>query len=108
MRVLQNRRAVIEWAGSQRAYPLQKRGDPTQVKLCRPGDDEAGWRRVGWEQLFTPRDRGHQVVAVADDGSFGYQILPREEAHRAFPREAFGPPWWKHLVHEVWLIRKEA
>ncbi|HUB06964.1 MAG TPA: hypothetical protein VMB50_08185 [Myxococcales bacterium] len=108
MRVLPNRRAVIEWAGGHHAYPLQKVNDPSEVRLAQAGDDESGYRRVGWEHFFGPLERHHRVVAVADDGSFSYHVLPREEARRALPPEAFGEPWWRHLLHEVWLTRKAA
>ncbi|MHB8420260.1 MAG: hypothetical protein ACYDCL_19470 [Myxococcales bacterium] len=104
--MLPNRRAVIEWAGSHRAYPVRKEDNPSQVRLVRPGDDEAGWRRCGWEQFFTPLDRTHRAVAVADDGSFDHRLLSPEEASQ-LPREAFGQPWWRRLLHEVWLTRPE-
>jgi hypothetical protein len=105
MRVLTNRRAVIEWAASQHAYPVQKVGEPSQVELSKAGEAETGWRRVGWEQLFTPLDRGERVIVVATDDGFEHRILPKRQAQAELPPTAFGPPWWKELLHEVWLVR---
>jgi hypothetical protein len=107
MRVLTHRRAVIEWAAGQHAYPVQKIGDPSQVELSKAGEPETGWRRVGWEQLFTPLDRGHRVIVVTADDGFEHRILPLAQAHAELPPEAFGPPWWQSLLHEVWLVRRD-
>lgn len=104
-RVLGNRRAVIEWAASHHAYPVQKVGEPTQVELSRAGENETGWRRVGWEQLFAPLERGERVIVVGADGGFEHRILPKAQARAELPPEAFGPPWWKRLQHEVWPTR---
>jgi hypothetical protein len=107
MHVLTNRRAVIEWAASQHAYPVQKIDDPSQVELSKAGEVETGWRRVGWEQLFTPLDREHRVIVVTADSGFEHRILTEAQAHAELPAEAFGPPWWKTLLHEVWLVRRD-
>ncbi|MHB1843323.1 MAG: hypothetical protein ACYCWW_00630 [Deltaproteobacteria bacterium] len=105
MRALTNRRAVIEWAGAHHAYPLQKQGDPSDVKLGREGEDEQGYLRVGWKQLFTPLDRQQRLVVVDDTADFSVRILPATQAHRELPKEAFGAPWWQRLLHELWLDR---
>ncbi len=107
MRVLTNRRAVIEWAASQHAYPVQKIDDPAQVELSRSGEAETGWRRVGWEQLFTPLDRGHRVIVVTADDGFEHRILTEAQARAELPPEAFGPPWWEKLQHEVRLVHTD-
>ncbi len=107
MRVLTTRRAVIEWAAGQHAYPVQKIDDPTQVDLSRAGEAETGWRRVGWEQLFTALDREHRVIVVTADDAFEHRILPLAQARAELPLAAFGPPWWETLLHEVWLVRRD-
>jgi hypothetical protein len=104
-RVLGNRRAVIQWAASQHAYPVQKIDEPSKVELSRAGEAEAGWRRVGWEQLFTPLERAGRVIVVTADDGFEHRILPMAQARAELPPEAFGPPWWKALLHEVWLTK---
>jgi hypothetical protein len=108
MRVLKNRRAVIEWAARQHAFPVQKLDDPSQVELTKAGEAETGWRRVGWELFFTPLDRSHRVMVVTDESAFEHRILPEAQAHAELPPEAFGLPWWKALQHEVFLVRREA
>lgn len=107
MRVLTNRRAIVEWAASQHAYPVQKIGEPSQVELSKAGEAEAGWRRVGWEQLFTQLDRHHRVIVAGADNGFDHRILPEAQARAELPPEAFGPPWWRKLLHEVWLVHEE-
>jgi hypothetical protein len=107
MRVLSSRRAVIEWAASQHAYPVQKIDDPSQVELSKAGEAETGWRRVGWEQLFTPLDHHHRVIVVTAEDGFEHRILAEAQAHAELPPEAFGPPWWQTLLHEVWLVRRK-
>ncbi len=104
MQVFLHRRAIIEWAGQQGAFPVQKIDAPDEVKLSRPGGDEAGWRRVGWEPFFRALARRRALVVVDDSGC---RILPREEALRELPPEAFGPPWWQALWHDIWLTRPE-
>ena len=107
MRVLTNRRAVIEWAARQHAYPVQKLDDPSQVELSKAGEAETGWRRVGWEQLFTQLDRGQRVLIATTDDGFEHRILPEAQARAELPPEAFGPPWWKALQHELFLVHRE-
>jgi hypothetical protein len=106
MRVLTNRRAVIEWAAGQHAYPVQKIDDPSQVELSKVGEAEAGWRRVGWEQLFAPLDQLRRVIVVTADDGFEHRILPLAQAHAELPASAFGHRWWQTLLHEVWLVRR--
>jgi|SRR5579863_4186091 len=105
MRVLTHRRAVIEWAAGQHAYPVQKLDDPSQVELSKAGEPETGWRRVGWEQLFTALDRSHRVIVASGDG-FEHRILAETQARAELPAGAFGPPWWQALLHEVFLVRR--
>lgn len=108
MRVLTNRRAVIEWAARQHAYPVQKLDDPSQVELSKAGEAETGWRRVGWEQLFTQLDRGQRVLIATTDDGFEHRILPEAQARAELPPEAFGPPWWKALQHAFLCIARTS
>jgi hypothetical protein len=101
MRVLSQRRPVIEWAGELHAYPLARQTQPPQVKLSTPGGDESGWTRVGWREFFTPIERQGHVIVADSETELSYRILPRHLAHATLPREAFGPPWWKRLAREV-------
>ncbi len=101
MRVLKKRRPIIEWAGELHAYPLVRQDQPSEVKLSTPGQDEAGWRRVGWREFFTPIERHNRRVVVESETELRYRILPAHLAEMILPRTAFGPPWWKVLRHEV-------
>lgn len=105
MIVLSHRRAVIEWAGRQHAFPVRKKDAPDQVEILRPGDPEAGYQRIGWKQFFTPLDRARRLVAVDAPDAFGHRILTRAEAHAQLPPEAFGAPWSQRFLHEIWLGR---
>ncbi len=107
MQAFTKRRPVIEWAGAQHAYPVQKADAPSEVKLSRHGEDEAGWRRVGWAAFFRALDQGHALVVVESPDGFAHRILPREQARRELPPEAFGRPWWETLIHEIWLVRPD-
>ncbi len=105
MRVLRNRRAVIEWAGDKHAFPVRKEDAPSDVKLVR--EDEPGFVRVGWREFFAPLDREERLVAVDETADFSVRVLSAEEARRTLPPEAFGPPWWQRLLHEIWLDRPQ-
>jgi hypothetical protein len=101
MRVLKKRGAVIEWAGEMRAYPLARKNIPTEVKLVSPGEDETGWTRVGWQEFFTPLEKRGLLVVAESETELRYRLLPAHQAHAELPRQAFGPPWWKALTHDV-------
>jgi hypothetical protein len=103
LRVLKKRRPVIEWAGELHAYPLARAGAPQEVKLTTPGADEPGWSRVGWKDFFTPIERRNLRVVVDSETELRYRLLPLHLALTTLPREAFGPPWWKALAHEVFI-----
>jgi hypothetical protein len=100
MRVLKKRRAVIEWAGELRAYPLRRQDSPSEVKLVAPGSDESGWMRVGWRDFFTPLERQGILVVADSETELSYRLVPADQA-AALPAEAFGPPWWKALARNV-------
>jgi hypothetical protein len=102
---LSDRQAVLEWAGSQRAFPVQNLGTPDQVDLAQPGEDRAGWKRVGWEEFFTPLERQHRVIVIESPGKFAHRILSSAEAHATLPRESFGPGFWTRLRNELWPSR---
>jgi hypothetical protein len=101
MRVLKKRRAVIEWAGELRAYPLVRREAPNEVKLVVPGEDESGWSRVGWRQFFTPLEKQKIFVVAESESELRYRLVPAHEAHGVLPTDAFGLPWWKTLARNV-------
>jgi hypothetical protein len=103
MRVLKKRGAVIAWAGELRAYPLVRKDAPTEVKLVAPGEDESGFLRVGWREFFTPIEKQKILVVAESESELRYRLVSASEAH-TLPREAFGPPWWKALAHNVLTI----
>jgi hypothetical protein len=100
MILLQTRRAVIEWAGRVHAFPV-KAGET--VDLAVPGPDAVGTRRIGWEAFFDGLEGRHLVVAVDGPDGFEHRILGKSKAHAELPAEAFGPPWYRRLWHEVTL-----
>jgi hypothetical protein len=102
---LTHRQAVIEWAGSQHAFPVRNLAAPDQVDLAQAGEDRAGWSRVGWEAFFTPLERHHRLLVIESPDQFAHRILPATEAHAELPREAFGPPFCTRLLAELWLRR---
>jgi hypothetical protein len=100
MLLLRTRRAVIEWAGRVHAFPVQA-GD--SVDLAVPGPDAAGTRRIGWEAFFDVLEGKHLGLAVEGMDGIGHRIIDLSKAHEELPPEAFGPPWYKRLWHEVTL-----
>jgi len=105
MEVLTHRQAVIEWAGTQRAFPVQNLAQPDQVDLAQPGEDRGGWRRIGWEAFFTPLETTHRVLVVEATDQFGHRIMSEAEARAGLPPQAFGPPFWTRFISEVWPRR---
>jgi hypothetical protein len=103
--VLSRRNAVIDWAGAQHAFPVQDPANPDQVELAQSGGERAGWKRVGWEKFFTPLDRNRRVLVIDSREQFAHRILPIAQARAELPRQAFGPPFWKRLLGELWLRR---
>ena len=100
MLVLRNRRAVIEWAGRAHAYPvLVSEG----VDLSRHGADPAGSRRAGWEAFFDVLEGRRLTVVVESLDGFDHRILEKARARAELPAEAFGPPWYRRLWHEIAL-----
>jgi len=101
MRVLFKRTPLIEWAGELHAYPLVRVDDPDQARLVTAGEDEAGWKRVGWKQFFGALERRKLFVIVDSETELRYRLLPLHLAELTLPKEAFGPPWWKALAQDV-------
>ena len=100
MVLLQTRRSVIEWAGRVHAFPI-KAGET--VDLAVPGPDAAGTERIGWQAFFEVLEHKHLEVAVDGIDGVGHRIVELSKAHAELPPEAFGPPWYKRLWHEVAL-----
>ena len=100
MVLLQTRRSVIEWAGRVHAFPVKAAGT---VDLAVPGPDATGTERIGWQAFFAVLDHGHLGVVVDGIDSAGHRIIELSKAHAELPPEAFGPPWYKRLWHEVVL-----
>ena len=98
MQVLTTKGEVIRWAGGLRAYPIL-RGD--KPELSRPGDDEAGAKRVGWTEFFQPLRRLGLVVVVEGPDAFEHRILEKHQAQTELPAAAFGPPLLARVWHEV-------
>jgi hypothetical protein len=102
---LTHRQAVIEWAGSQHAFPVQNLAQPDQVDLAQPGEDRGGWKRVGWEAFFTPLEASRRILVIEAADQFAHRILPEAAARAELPREAFGPPFCTRLINELWPRR---
>jgi len=100
MVVLPTRRAVIEWAGRIHAFPVKAAGG---VDLAVPGPDAAGTERIGWAAFFEELDRGNLGVAVDGIDNSTHRILQLGQAHAELPPQAFGPPWYRRLWHEITL-----
>jgi hypothetical protein len=98
MQVLMDKGEVIRWAGRVRAYPIL-RGD--RPELSKPGDDEAGAKRVGWKEFFEPLRRLGLVVVVDAPDGFEHRILEKHKAVAELPAAAFGPPLMARVWHEV-------
>jgi hypothetical protein len=105
MEALTHRQAVIEWAGAQRAFPVQNLAQPDQVDLAQPGEDRSGWKRVGWEAFFTPLEASRRILVIETADQFAHRILPEAAARAELPRAAFGPPFWTRLMSELWPRR---
>ena len=100
MLLLQTRRSVIEWAGRVHAFPVKS---AETVDLAVPGPDAVGTERIGWQAFFEVLDHEHLGVAVDSLDSISHRILELSKAHAELPSEAFGPPWYKRLWHEIVL-----
>ncbi len=101
MVLLQTRRAVIEWAGRAHAFPVKAAAGT--VDLAVPGPDAAGTQRIGWQAFFEVLEHKHLGVAVDGIDTAGHRIIELSKAHLELPPEAFGPPWYKRLWHDVSL-----
>jgi len=98
--VLWGRRAAIDWAGRVHAYPVST---AEGVDFSRHGQDPAGSKRIGWKTFFGTVEARHLAIAVEGPDDFGHRILRAAEAHAELPPEAFGPPWYRRLWHELVL-----
>jgi hypothetical protein len=68
-----------------------------------PGPDATGTERIGWQAFFETLDHKHLGVAVEGVDVVGHRIVELSKARAELPPEAFGPPWYKRLWHEVVL-----
>jgi len=100
MTLLQTRRAVIEWAGRVHAFPV-KAGET--VDLAVPGPAATGSQRIGWQAFFEVLERQQLGVAVDGIDALSHRIIELSKAHAELPPEAFGPPWYRRLWHEIVL-----
>jgi hypothetical protein len=98
MHVLKKRGEIIQWAGTLRAYPVLRGSRP---ELARPGDDETGASRVGWEEFFRAFDHHGLVLVVESPDNFEHRFLAKRKAQAELPATAFGPPFLARLWHEV-------
>ena len=100
MLLLRSRRSIIEWAGRVHAFPIAV-GD--SVDLAQHGPEAATAKRTGWRSFFAVFEPRHLALAVEGIDAFEHRVLELSKARAELPPEAFGPPWYRSLWHEIVL-----
>jgi hypothetical protein len=73
------------------------------VDLAQAGPEATAAKRIGWQGFFEVLDRRHLGVAADGLDAFSHRILELSKAHAELPPDAFGPPWYRSLWHEIVL-----
>ncbi|HEY3452802.1 MAG TPA: hypothetical protein VGK67_41040 [Myxococcales bacterium] len=86
-RFLDGRTAIIDWIGLHGAMPGLRVESGAPV-IFRPGDDEAGIRRVGWAEFFANVERSRLGLLVVDENpeSFEHAFVNVERGKREAAR----------------------
>jgi hypothetical protein len=98
--LLRTRRSIIEWAGRVHAFPVAV---GNSVDFAQHGPEAAAAKRTGWRGFFEVLEPRHLAVAIDGIDAFEHRVIELSKAHAELPPQAFGPPWYRALWHEIVL-----